>query len=220
MRDDGEPFEIPAGAAPAVRGRLHRPAAARDAIVLTHGAGSDATAPLLVALARAFAARGVAALRCDLPFRQARPHGPPSPAGAARDRAGLAAALAAVRADVARGRVFLGGHSYGGRQATLLAADDPGCAAALLLLSYPLHPPGRPAAARTAHLPRLRTPALFVHGARDPFGAPDELRAALAAVPVPTALLLVDGAGHDLGGRRFADDLPARIVDAFLALAG
>src|SRR5215471_8198018 len=137
---------------PSVRGVFH-PAASggADGLVLTHGAGGNAEAPLLVAVAAAFAARGVAALRCDLPYRQARPRGGPSPRGAARDREGLQAALRVLRERVG-GRVFLGGHSYGGRQASMLLAAEPALASALLLQSYPLHPPGRPHDLRTAHL--------------------------------------------------------------------
>src|SRR3989442_1028864 len=96
-----------------------------DGIVLTHGASSNARAPLLVALADAFGARGLTVFRYDLPFRQARPTGPPAPGGAARDREGLRGAVEAVRAS-APGRVFLGGHSYGGRQASILAAGGAG----------------------------------------------------------------------------------------------
>ena len=80
------------------------------------------------------------------------------------------------------GKVFLGGQSYGGRQSTMLAAEEPDLAAGLLLLSYPLHAPGRPADLRTAHFPELVTPALFVHGTRDPFGSIDQMQAALAAI--------------------------------------
>src|SRR5512133_1293485 len=95
----------------AVRGFLHRPEqASADGLVLTHGAGGNAGMPLLAAVAEAFAAAGVTVLRCDLPFRQKRPHGPPSPAGAAGDRAGLREAVAAVRA-IVPGRIFLGGQS-------------------------------------------------------------------------------------------------------------
>jgi predicted alpha/beta-hydrolase family hydrolase len=193
------PFHEALGEGPTVRGTLHAPrGAADDGLVLTHGAGSSSDAPLLVALAAALAARGVLVLRCDLPFRQARPHGPPSPAGAARDRDGLRAAGAALVRAGAR-RVCLGGHSYGGRQTSLLAAEDPSVARALLLLAYPLHPPGRPGELRVAHFPRLRTPALFVHGTADPFGSVAELRGALALVPAPTVLHLESGVGHDLG---------------------
>ncbi len=191
-----------------VRGAVHAPAG-RNArapgtpgLVMTHGAGSNCEAPQLVEAAKAFAAAGVAVLRCDLPFRQRRASGPPSPAGAAEDRAGLRRAVAALRA-IAAGPVFLGGHSYGGRQASILAAEEPDIAAALLLLSYPLHPPKKPAQLRTAHLPGLRTRCVFVHGTRDAFGTIAELETALTLIPAETRLIRVDGAGHDLRRGRF-----------------
>jgi len=200
-----------------IHGFLHRPETANgDGLVLAHGAGGNCQMPLLVAAAEAFAATGVTVLRCDLPFRQRRPKGPPSPAGAAADRAGLKQAAAAMR-ELARGRVFLGGQSYGGRQASMLAAEEPELAAGLLLLSYPLHPPGRPKRVRTEHFPRLAVPVLFVSGTADPFGTPDELRAAISAIPAPTRLISLDGAGHDLKRGRF--DLAA-VVEALHELGG
>ena len=206
---------------PPVRGIL-QPAASpgADGLVLTHGAGGNADTPLLVAVAEAFAARGVTVLRCDLPYRQARPRGGPSPAGAARDREGLRASLRVLRERVS-GRLFLGGHSYGGRQASMLLAAEPVLASALLLQSYPLHPPGRPRDLRTAHLPDLRVSTLFVHGTTDPFGSPAELDKARALIPGRTALLQVNG-GHDLGWSRKRGDatLPERIAEAFLDLTG
>lgn len=198
----------------AVRGILHRPGgAAGDVLVLTHGAGSHHDAPVLRAVADAFATHRTTVLRCDLPFRQARPKGPPSPAGAARDRAGLRRAVELMRARCP-GRVLLGGASYGGRQATLLVAEHPGLVDALLLLAYPLHAPGRPDAPRAAHFPRIRTPALFVHGTRDPFATIAELDAARATLGGPSALLVAEGAGHDLGGGRhaFAARVPERLA--------
>lgn len=192
-----EPF-----ATATVRGVLHGGENARGGLVLAHGAGSDCNAPLLVAAAEAFAAAGVTVLRCDLPFRQRRAKGPPSPAGAALDRAGLARAVEALRA-IAKGPIYLGGHSYGGRQASMLAAEDTGVADALLLLSYPLHPPKKPEALRTEHLPRLRLPCVFVHGTRDAFGTIDELAAAMRLIPARTRLVRIEGAGHDLGRGRF-----------------
>ena len=206
---------------PPIRGALHPAGSSEaDGLVLTHGAGGNADAPLLVAVAEAFAARGVAVLRCDLPYRQARPLGGPSPAGSARDREGLRAALRVLRERV-RGRLFLGGHSYGGRQASMLLAAEPALASALLLQSYPLHPPGRPRDLRIAHLPDLRVPTLFVSGTTDPFGSPDELAKARELIPDRTALLQVAG-GHDLGWSRKRGDatLPGRIAEAFLELAG
>ncbi|HEY2992724.1 MAG TPA: alpha/beta family hydrolase, partial [Methylomirabilota bacterium] len=181
---------------PAVRGVLH-PAAGPDGLVLTHGAGGNMDAPLLVAVAEAFVARGVAVLRCDLPYRQARPSGPPSPRDAPRDREGLRAALGALR-ERARGRLFLGGHSYGGRMASVLVAAEPSLVAGLLLQSYPLHPPGKPKDVRSAHLPSIRVPTLFVHGTTDPFGTPDEVATIRVLIPAPTSVLQVTG-GHDLG---------------------
>jgi predicted alpha/beta-hydrolase family hydrolase len=181
-----------------VRGFLHRPASpSGDGLVLTHGAGSNCNAPLLVLVARAFASAGFTVLRCDLPFRQQRASGPPFAAAAARDREGLRSASAVIRG-MANGKVYLGGHSYGGRQATMLAAEDPAVADALLLLSYPLHPPSRPRELRTAHFTDLRTPALFVHGSRDSFGEVAEMEGALRLIPAHTELMVVQGSGHDL----------------------
>jgi uncharacterized protein len=184
---------------PPVRGYLHQPATPNgDALVLTHGAGSNSNAPLLVALAGIFAEQGTTVLRCDLPFRQQRRFGPPFPGNAERDRAGLRNAVDAVRKN-SPGRIFLGGHSYGGRQSSMLCVDEPELASCLLLLSYPLHPPGKPDQLRTQHLPNLRTPSLFVQGTNDPFASIEEIRNALRMIAAKTELMTVDGAGHDLG---------------------
>ena len=181
-----------------VRGVLHHPAQPTgEALALTHGAGSNCNAPLLVLLARAFAEAGFLVLRYDLPFRRQRPKGPPFPAAAARDRQGVAAAVSALK-ELHADRVCAGGHSYGGRQTAMAAAEHPALADALLLLSYPLHPPARPDQPRTAFFPDLRTPALFVHGSADPFGSLVEVRAAVALIPSRTYLLAIPGAGHDL----------------------
>ena len=181
-----------------MKGFLHEPEHPNgDGLVITHGAGSNSDTTLLKAVADAFAKSGVMTLRCDLPFRQQRPKGPPFPAQAERDREGLRRAVEAVR-EIAGGRVFLGGHSYGGRQATMLAAEEPQVADALLLLSYPLHPPHKPQAPRTGHFGSIQVPALFVHGTRDPFGTIEEMQAALALIPARTDLAPVEGAGHSL----------------------
>ena len=173
--------------------RLIRPANARWGMVLTHGAGSHADAPLLVALSAALAERDWAVVPVNLAFRQKRPSGPPHPSGAAADRAGLAEAIALLHAETDL-PVFFGGHSYGGRQATMLAAEQPSLARGLLILSYPLHPPAQPAKLRVEHLPALQTPSLFVSGTRDDFGTPMELASALAK----HQLLLLEGMGHSL----------------------
>jgi len=184
--------------------------------VLTHGAGGNSNAPLLVALAETFSGHGYAVLRCDLPYRQDKSFGPPFPGNAERDRAGLRNAAKAMKKQVS-GNVFLGGHSYGGRQSTILCAEEPGLVSGLLLLSYPLHPPRKPEQLRTQHLPNLRTPSLFVHGTRDPFGSIEEMKKALPLIPAKNELIEVDGAGHDLGfkGKQRASELPAHIYSNF-----
>ena len=202
-----------------MEGHLHRPAdPTGDCLILTHGAGANANATLLVALAEAFCDAGIAVLRCDLPFRQARPHGPPPRGSAERDRQGLRAAVASMRSQTS-GRMFLGGHSYGGRLATMLCAAEPGLVDGLLLLSYPLHPPRRPAELRTAHFPALRTPALFVSGKHDGFGSIDELTAALQLIPARTELLPIPGAGHELLTRKNRDLLPGLVLEVFRSFA-
>lgn len=202
---------------PAVRGFLHAPLRpSGDTIVLTHGAGADCQSKLLVEISEALAASGFTVLRFDLPFRLARPHGPPSPGGASRDRDGLRQAVAAMR-DKTKGRLFMGGHSYGGRQASMLAAEEAGLVDSLLLLSYPLHPPRKPDQLRTGHFRKLATPAFFVHGTRDPFGTTAEMESALELIPASHALFEVRGAGHEILSKRAGDESLVQIVDGFQA---
>jgi uncharacterized protein len=207
----GEPFEIDGLSA-----AVHRPEnPTGDAIILAHGAGSNFNAPILILTARALAGAGFLAIRYNLPFRQLRPTGPPNPAHAARDREGIRQVAQAARTLGAR-RIFAGGHSYGARQTTMLAAEDAELFSALLLLSYPLHPPAKPGQLRTQHFPTLRTPALFVHGTKDSFGTVEEMTEALKLIPAATELVTIAGAGHDL---RRARDLGALIPGRLLRLA-
>ena len=206
---------LDAATEPTVRGYLHRPESPNgDALILAHGAGSNAQSPLLVAVAGAFAEAGLTVLRIDLPFRQARPHGPPFPAVAAKDRQGIRRAAEFMRRSL-QGRVFLGGHSYGGRQATMLAAEEPELASGLVLLSYPLHPPRKADQKRDAHFPKLQTLALFVHGSRDPFGSPKEMQEALKLIPARTELVIREGAGHDLKGAGLEKIVVEKFVEFF-----
>ena len=166
-------------------------------ILLTHGAGSDRDSPLLLFLDGAFSDAGLNVIRYNLPYRQRRPTGPPVRGGAELDRVGIADAVHSLRVQMS-GPVFLGGHSYGGRQSTLLAAEQPALVDGLLLLSYPLHPPRKPEDLRTAHFPELRTRSLFVHGTRDPFGSIAEMETALRLIPAVHRLVSLEGAGHEL----------------------
>jgi uncharacterized protein len=205
---------------PAIHGFLHVPSRPTgNAIVLTHGAGGDCRSKLLVEMSDALAEAGFAVLRFDLPFRRARQHGPPFPGGAGRDRDGLRRAAAVMR-ERTDGQLFLGGHSYGGRQASMLVSEEPQLVDGLLVLSYPLHPPRKPNELRTSHFPKLSKAAFFVHGTRDPFGTTEEMKSALELIPAPHALFEVEGAGHDLLGKRTGSKLPAEIVNGFKMFLG
>jgi predicted alpha/beta-hydrolase family hydrolase len=198
---------------PPVSGFLHEPEGKAIAgLILTHGAGANCGSALLVNMAANFASQGWAVLRCDLPFRQKRKFGPPSPAQAPADQDGLRAALREMRSRVGAD-VFLGGHSYGGRQASMVAAEDGSDVPGLLLLSYPLHPPSKPDLLRTAHFKNIQTPCLFAHGTSDPFGSPDEMKTAIALIPANSKLMTLDGLGHDLGKGKM--ELVSRIAEEF-----
>ena len=200
-----------------MRGFLHIPAQPNgDSLALTHGAGANCRSNLMIAISSAFAEAGFTVLRYDLPFRQVRPFGPPFPNMAERDREGIRGAIAMLRSKTS-GRVFAGGHSYGGRQTSMLIAEHADLAAGLLLLSYPLHPPRKPEQLRTAHFPQLKTPALFVHGARDPFASLEEMQSTLKLIPGRHEVFEIQGAGHELLPRKGVSEIPRQIVMRFQA---
>jgi hypothetical protein len=99
----------------------------------------------------------------------------------------------------------------------MLCAEEAELVSGLVLLSYPLHPPGKPEQLRIQHLPNLRTPTLLVSGTRDPFGAIEELESARKLIPAKTSLMPVEGVGHNLGfkGKLQRSDLPQKIVAAW-----
>lgn len=187
-------------------------------VLLTHGAGASSASRLLTALDAAFTAAGITVVRYNLPYRDKRPTGPPRRGDDVEARAAIRERVTQVRAACPGELVIAGGHSYGGRQTSMLAAEDPSLLDGLLLLSYPLHPPRQPEQLRTQHFPAIRTPALFVHGARDPFGSPDEMHEAIAAIPARHELVLLDRAGHELTNAR--PEPSDRIVLAFRQFFG
>ncbi len=196
----------------AIAGVAHAPAGEPTGIVvLTHGAGGSRESPMLVRLCDQWAGRGWLAVRFDLPYRRRRPKGPPS-GSATADQTGVVEAVALARS-LTDGPVLAGGHSYGGRMASMAVADGLPVDV-LTLFSYPLHPPGKPERARTDHLPRITVPTVFTHGTSDPFGTIDELRSAATLISAPTAVVEVTGARHDLGSKTL--DVPALAVDAAL----
>ena len=200
----------------AIAGVAHEPEATpTGVVVLTHGAGGNRDSAMLVKVCDEWASRGWLAVRYNLPYRRRRPKGPPS-GSAAGDQEGIAEAIALARS-LTDGPVIAGGHSYGGRMTSMVAAGDLG-PDVLTLFSYPLHPPGKPERARTEHLPRITVPTVFTHGTADPFGSIEELRAAAALVAGPAEIVEVTGARHDLGSKTL--DVPALAVDAALRLLG
>jgi len=204
----------------AIAGVAHQPAdAAAGVVVLTHGAGGSRDSPMLIRICEEWARRGWLAVRYNLPYRRRRPKGPPS-GSATADQAGVVEAIELARTLLARtttdGPVIAGGHSYGGRMTSMVAASTP--LDVLTLFSYPLHPPGKPERARTEHLPLITVPTVFTHGTSDPFGTIDELRAAAALVRGPTEIVEITGARHDLGSKTL--DVPSLAVDAAQRMLG
>ena len=165
-------------------------------LILGHGAGAGQRHPWMVDCARALSALGLDIVTFNFLYTEQRRHVP--------DRRPLLdacyrAVIVTVRQQVtnARRSLFIGGKSMGGRIATHVAAEthDLGVSG-LVLLGYPLHPPGRPAERRDAHLPAVGLPMLFVQGSRDAFGTPQELQPVLATLSPPPTLHVLDGGDH------------------------
>jgi predicted alpha/beta-hydrolase family hydrolase len=196
------------------------PGRPKGIVVLTHGAGGSRESTLLQRVCDEWARRGWLAVRYNLPYRRRRPNGPPS-GSAATDRAGIVEAITLCRS-LAEGPLIAGGHSYGGRQTSMVVAASPEGVTApvdvLTLFSYPVHPPGKPERPRTEHLPDITVPTVFTHGTSDPFGTPAEVRDAAALIAAPTEVVEITGARHDLGSKTL--DVPALAVDAALRLLG
>lgn len=200
-----------------IAGIDHRPDGFPEGVVvLTHGAGGNRDSPLLQQVCDEWAQRGWLAVRYNLPFRRRRPTGPPSGSGAA-DRAGIVEAITLCRG-LADGPLIAGGHSYGGRQTSMVVAAGDAAVDVLTLFSYPVHPPGKPERARTEHLPAITVPTVFTHGTSDPFGTPEELNAAAALVGGTTAVVEIASARHDLRSKTL--NVAALAVDAALQLLG
>lgn len=187
---------------------------ASPSVLLYPGAGSDREHPRLL---RVEAELGNAARvdRHDFPYRREGRKGPP-------DRAPKL--MASIRTDLAtinrrRSPLILGGHSMGGRMASMVAAEADGAGpvrnlAGLVLLGYPLHPPKQPDKLRVEHFPDIGAPCLFISGTRDQFGTPDDLERWTATIPAPVEHVWLDGARHDLKGR---DAEVAELVAHFVA---
>jgi len=186
---------------------------AKPTLLLYPGAGSDRDQSSLVAIERGLGATA-SVERLDFPYRREGRRAP--------DRAPKL--MAAIRDDLStfrrrRGPVVMGGRSMGGRMATMVAADvDDGGPVArlagLVLVCYPLHPPGKPERLRVEHLVDISVPCLFISGTKDPFGTPDELNEWTATIPSPVEHVWIEGGRHDLKG---ADDEIAAVTADFVS---
>lgn len=167
-----------------------------EGLLLTPGAGSGSDHPTLVALEEGLAPLPVS--RVDFPYRK---EGRRAPDRAPKLIACIEeeAAAATARWGIDPASLALGGRSMGGRMCSMAVAEGLP-AAALVLLSYPLHPPGKPERLRVEHFPALDVPCLFVSGTRDPFGTPEEFEREVAAIPGPVTFHWIDGARHDVKG--------------------
>ncbi len=175
-------------------------------LLLAPGASADSSHNALVAIDEAASALGATVARMDFPYVLAGRKAPD------REPVLLAAVEEAAKGvRVKPGRLALGGRSMGGRMCSMAVAEGRVAALALVLVSYPLHPPGRPDKLRTAHLPAVTVPCLFVSGTRDAFGTPAELEAATTAIPAPVTHVWLEGKDHSLRGcdARVADEVAA-----------
>ena len=197
------PFSVTLSSGDAV-GAIAYPAAGAPTgttMILAHGAGAAQTHPFMTAFARLLSGRGIDVVTFNFLYME---RGRRAPDPKARLETCYRTVIEATRARAADGnrRMVIGGKSMGGRIATQVAAADGSDAGVdgLVLLGYPLHPPGRPDKPRTAHLPSVTAPMLFVQGQRDAFGTPDELRPVLATC-ADAELVTVDGGDHSFKTR-------------------
>ena len=166
------------------------------ALLLTPGAGADRNQASLVAIDDALTRVGLTVSRMDFPYRLAgrkAPDRPPVLLQAVRD----GAAALAEKASLKPATIALGGRSMGGRICSMAVADGLP-AAALVLISYPLHPPGKPETLRIEHFPSLTVPCVFISGTRDAFGTPDELTQATKSIPSKVTHIWIEGGDHGL----------------------
>ena len=168
-------------------------------VLLAPGAGADRAQPALVAIDQALTAAGHVCRRMDFPYRKTGRRTPDREPVLLRAVVDEVAAFGADSGLDPKGFV-LGGRSMGGRMCSLAVAERLVSARGLILISYPLHPPGRPDRLRTDHFPALTMPCLFVSGTRDSFGTPGELEAATATIPGSVTHVWVEGKDHGLRG--------------------
>jgi len=206
-------FSVPTGDAGAVTALAYASRTAANVwatLVLAHGAGAGQTSPFIVSFAAGLAARGLDVITFNFAYTEQGRRAPNRTPRLETCYRAVVETARANRPEMATRPLLIGGKSMGGRIASQIAAtpdDDPAGTgseldvAGLVLLGYPLHPPGRPDRMRDAHLQRIGVPMLVVQGSRDSFGTPDELRPVLARLPA-ARLHVVEGGDHSFNIRR------------------
>jgi predicted alpha/beta-hydrolase family hydrolase len=185
-------------------------------IALAHGAGANQSSPFMVRMASDLADRGIGCLTFNFLYTERRRRIPDR-----NDtlelcyRKVIEAYYGGQFGSLAKGKLVIGGKSMGGRIASQVAAAGDAEIAGLVFLGYPLHPPGQPEKLRDRHLPSIKAPMLFVQGARDAFGKPEELRPVLKRVKAPVELCAIEDADHSLKVPKRAAK-PQAEVDAFV----
>jgi predicted alpha/beta-hydrolase family hydrolase len=186
------------------------------ALILGHGAGAGQNSPFMVKFATALASRGIETITFNFAYIEV---GRRVPDRNDRLEAAWRRIIAAYRdgeIGARAPRLAIGGKSMGGRIASQVAATGGAGLAGLVFLGYPLHPPGRPDKLRSAHLPQIRVPMLFVQGSRDTFGTPQELAPILEALPAPAELCVIEDGDHSFKVRKSAPRSQAAVFDFIL----
>jgi predicted alpha/beta-hydrolase family hydrolase len=219
---------VPLTAGGQVTARVYEAAApsGHGALILAHGAGAGHDSPFMVAFGQALAGLGLETITFNFAYTQ---QGRKVPDRRPVLEACYLAVIDQVRRDVpaASAALFIGGKSMGGRIATHVATDPAAGVAGVVLLGYPLHPPGKPLERRDAHLPAVAAPLLFVQGSRDAFGTPSEFEPVLSALAGRATLHVVEGGDHSFKvakagrqGQAAVHEQVQRVITGWIAASG
>jgi uncharacterized protein len=208
--------EIPAGATTVVVDRSERADRERTVFVCAHGAGGNRADRAMNALARTLTPLGLDLVRFNFLYRE-RGSGRPDPMPRLQET--IAAVVASVRAELAPGRLIIGGRSMGGRACSMLAAEGFDCDG-LFLLAYPLHPAGQPQKLRVEHLPAIRVPVLCINGTRDDLCRVDLMEEALKTVSDRWTMHWLEGADHSFHVLKSSGRTDAQVMTEVGAVAG
>jgi uncharacterized protein len=177
--------------------------------VCAHGAGGNMNDRGIVQTASTLRSRGLGVVRFNFLYKE-RKSGRPDPMPRLKEC--ITAVVSRVRDEIEPTTLVIGGRSMGGRAASMLAADGFACDG-LLLLAYPLHPPGKPDQLRDAHLPAIKVPVICFNGTRDPFCTPELMEEVLKRVKTEWEMHWVEGADHSFHVLKSSGRTDAEVLD-------